>query len=60
MFIVVDGSGEIATELDAVRIEAGDIVWLPRRSVREVVAGGSGLRYLTVHVHKTGLQIGSV
>lgn len=60
MFIVVDGRGEIATELDAIGIEAGDIVWLPRRSVREVVAGASGLRYLTVHVHKTGLQIGSV
>lgn len=59
MFIVVDGRGEITTELDTVRIEAGDIVWLPRRSVREIIASALGVRYLTVHVHKTGLQIGS-
>lgn len=60
MFIVVSGAGEIVTETDDITIQPGDVVWLPRRALREIVAHSEGLRYLTVHKHKTGLQISSL
>lgn len=57
MFVVVAGSGQINTEIDAITVQAGDVVWLPERAQREIIAGEHGLRYLTVHKHKTGLRI---
>src|SRR5699024_9935987 len=38
MFVIIDGSGRLTTEIDTVDIVAGDVVWLPRRSIREIVA----------------------
>lgn len=57
LFIVVAGTGTLRTELDDVALAAGEIVFLPRRSRRSIIAGADGLRYLTIHRHKTGLQI---
>jgi len=57
LMIVVDGQGGVSTEIDEVAVEAGDLVWLPKHSRRAIRAGSAGLRYLTVHSHKTGLQI---
>src|SRR5690606_6811227 len=54
---VIAGSGRILTERDAVPVAAGSLVWLPRRSERGFEAGADGLRYLTVHRHKSGLTI---
>jgi len=56
---VVAGSGTITTERDDVPVSAGDVVWLPRRSRRAVRADDGGLRYLTVHQRRRGLQITS-
>lgn len=55
---VVAGSGTLATEAGEVSLSPGAVVWLPRRSSRAVTAGADGLRYLSVHRRKSGLQIG--
>jgi quercetin dioxygenase-like cupin family protein len=55
---VVSGSGTLATDEGVVALAPGAVVWLPRRSRRAVTAGEAGLRYLTVHRRKPGLQIG--
>ena len=46
---VVHGTGRLDTELGAVDLEPGAVVWLPRRSHRSFAAGPDGLSYLTVH-----------
>ncbi|SDS17765.1 cupin domain-containing protein [Agrococcus carbonis] len=55
---VVSGSGTLSTDEGDVALAPGAVVWLPRRSRRAVTAGEAGLRYLTVHRRKPGLQIG--
>jgi len=60
MFIVIAGSGHIKTETDSISIRSGDVVWLPKYARREISAGAQGLRYLTIHKHKTGLQISNI
>ena len=57
MLHVIDGSGTLTTELGEVELTAGDVVWLPRRSRRAFAAGPQGLRYLTVHQRRRGIQI---
>lgn len=54
---VLDGSGQIITVADVVRIQAGSVVWLPRRSQRAIIAGPDGLTYLSVHPRRPGLSI---
>lgn len=56
---VVAGSGSLLTGEREVPLSPGAIVWLPRGSMRAVAAGDDGLRYLSVHRRKSGLQIGS-
>lgn len=58
MMIIVGGHGTVTTGAAGVPVRSGDIVWLPKHAQRGVRAGSAGLRYLTVHTHKTGLQIG--
>lgn len=57
---ITAGSGELETELDTISLAPGAVIWLPKRSSRAFKAGPKGLQYLTVHQHKTGLQIQSV
>lgn len=54
---VLDGSGELMTELDTLTLQPGTLLWLPRRSRREFVAGQQGLTYLTVHPRRPGMTI---
>lgn len=54
---VLDGSGQLATELDTIDLAPGVLVWLPRRSRRAFTAGPDGVRYLTVHQRRQGLTI---
>jgi uncharacterized protein (DUF2249 family)/quercetin dioxygenase-like cupin family protein len=54
---VISGSGRLVTELDAVDLAPGALVWLPRRSRREFVAGPDGLGYLTVHRRREALVL---
>lgn len=54
---VVGGSGRLRTELGSLPLQAGAVVWLPRRSRREFTAGADGLSYLSVHQRKPALSI---
>jgi uncharacterized protein (DUF2249 family) len=54
---IVTGSGQLATERGQLELEAGALVWLPRRSVRQFTAGREGLRYLTVHQRRQALVL---
>ena len=56
---VLEGSGTLRTESQAVDLEVGSLVWLPKRSWRAFEAGPKGLRYFTVHHRKPGLSIGT-
>lgn len=55
---VVAGSGQLETADGPVELAPGDLLWLPRGTVRGFTPGPSGLRYLTVHQHReiTGLH----
>jgi uncharacterized protein (DUF2249 family) len=54
---VLDGAGQLTTELDTLTLETGDLIWLPRRSRRQFTAGPDGLRYLTVHQRRQALTL---
>jgi uncharacterized protein (DUF2249 family) len=54
---VLAGDGQLATELDAIALRAGSLIWLPRRSRRQFTAGPGGLRYLTVHQRRQALTL---
>lgn len=54
---VVSGSGNLQDEDGEHPIRPGDILYLPRRTVRGFRAGPAGLTYLTVHTRRSGLQI---
>lgn len=55
---VIAGSGALRSDATELVLSAGAIVWLPRRARREITAGADGLRYLSVHRRKPGLQVG--
>lgn len=57
MIHVIAGSGQLATEREPIDLQSGDIVWLPRKSRREFIAGSHGLVYLTVHQRRKALTI---
>jgi quercetin dioxygenase-like cupin family protein len=57
LLYVVHGTGLPPTERDRLDLRAGVLVWLPRRSRREIRAGADGLRYLTAHVRRAGITV---
>jgi uncharacterized protein (DUF2249 family) len=54
---VLAGSGQIVTATDPISLQAGAVVWLPRRSQRAIFAGPDGLTYLSIHPRRPGLSI---
>lgn len=54
---VLAGCGTLVTELDEIELAPGALVWMPRRSRRQFVASGEGLRYLTVHQRRQALVL---
>lgn len=54
---VLAGRGQLRTELGIVDLAPGSLLWMPRRSRREFVAGEHGLRYLTVHQRRQALVL---
>lgn len=54
---VLDGSGTLGTEHGDLPLRAGDLFWMPRRTLRSFTAGADGLIYHTVHQRKPGLQL---
>src|SRR5690625_841600 len=57
LILVLQGSGELQTELDVISLQQGSLLWLPRKSQRRLVAGPDGLQYFTVHQRKPTLNI---
>jgi uncharacterized protein (DUF2249 family)/quercetin dioxygenase-like cupin family protein len=54
---VVQGEGALVTERGESPLSTGDLVFLPRRSLRGFRAGPEGLRYLTVHRKRESLVL---
>jgi quercetin dioxygenase-like cupin family protein len=57
VLIVIAGDGIVGSPDHEQVLADGNIVWLPRGSTRNVIAGKSGLSYLTIHRRRPGLQI---
>jgi uncharacterized protein (DUF2249 family) len=55
LLTVLDGTGQLTTELGTLKLHPGALVWLPRRSWRQFNAGPDGLSYLTVHQRRQSL-----
>jgi uncharacterized protein (DUF2249 family) len=54
---VLAGAGRLVTERGTLALEAGALLWLPRRSRRQFIAGLDGLSYLTVHQRRQALTL---
>jgi uncharacterized protein (DUF2249 family)/quercetin dioxygenase-like cupin family protein len=54
---VLAGGGRLTTELGTIDLTPGLLLWMPRRSRRQLTAGAAGLRYLTVHQRRQALLI---
>lgn len=54
---VLSGSGRLETELGSVELKPGALLWMPKRSRRQLIAGPDGLRYLTVHQKRQFLSL---
>jgi uncharacterized protein (DUF2249 family) len=54
---VLSGSGRLTTELGTIELAAGALLWMPKRSRRQFVAGADGLRYLTIHQKRQFLNL---
>jgi quercetin dioxygenase-like cupin family protein len=59
LLLVLDGTGQIITELTTLDLHPGALVWLPQRSRRQFTAGPQGLSYLTVHPRRQSLLLAS-
>lgn len=59
LLIVLDGEGRLDTAEGAYDLTPHSLVWLPRTSRRALHAGPAGLYYLTVHLRRPGMTIGS-
>ncbi len=59
LIVVLAGSGVTRVDDDAGELAPGAAVLLPRGAVRSVTAGGSGLRYLSIHAQRGALTIGN-
>jgi uncharacterized protein (DUF2249 family)/quercetin dioxygenase-like cupin family protein len=57
---VLHGNGQLISEVQTLELRPGALLWLPRLSHREIVAGEPGLTYLTVHPRRPGLTIQTV
>jgi quercetin dioxygenase-like cupin family protein len=57
LLIVLDGAGQLITELNALELRPGALAWLPRRSRRQFTAGPYGLSYVTIHRRRQSLVL---
>lgn len=60
MIHVLQGGGQLTTELDTLDLAPGMLLWLPKRSRRQFNAGPEGLHYLTVHQRRQTLALDSI
>ena len=57
LFVVLEGTATLTIDGDAKALAPGDALIVPKGTRRAVVAGASGVRYLTAHLRRGGLQI---
>ena len=57
LFVVVDGSASLVLDGEAQELSAGDALIVEKGKRRGLVAGPDGVRYVTAHVRRGGLQI---
>ena len=57
LLVVVSGGGSLDVDGEAHELGAGDAVVVPKGSSRRLAAGPEGIRYLSVHRRRGGLQI---
>jgi uncharacterized protein (DUF2249 family)/quercetin dioxygenase-like cupin family protein len=57
LILVLQGSGQLQTELNVIELQQGALVWLPRNAQRRFIAGPEGIQYFTVHHRKPTLNI---
>jgi uncharacterized protein (DUF2249 family) len=55
LLLVLEGTGQITTEVHTIDLYPGALIWLPQRSRRQFAAGPHGLSYLTVHPRRQSL-----
>lgn len=58
LVVVLGGSGAVEVAGETHTVRPGVVVLLPRGARRRIRAGADGLRYLTVHRRRGGLEIG--
>jgi quercetin dioxygenase-like cupin family protein len=58
LLVVLDGGGVVRVDEASHEVSAGDALVLPRGALRAIAAGADGIRYLTVHRRRGGLEIG--
>ena len=57
LYVVVEGSGTLTVDGEARELATGDALIVRKGSSRALVAGASGIRYVTAHLRREGLQI---
>jgi mannose-6-phosphate isomerase-like protein (cupin superfamily) len=60
VLVVLDGQAVLALDGEARHVAAGDVVVLERGRRRHLTAGPGGVRYLTVHRRRGGLEIATM
>lgn len=57
LLVVLSGSGTLTVDGEPMELAAPCACVIPKGSRRAIRAGGDGIRYLTAHLRKAGLQL---
>jgi quercetin dioxygenase-like cupin family protein len=58
LVVVLGGSGSVTIDGSTTGVTAQQAVLVPKGASRAISAGPDGIRYLTVHLRRHGLQLG--
>jgi mannose-6-phosphate isomerase-like protein (cupin superfamily) len=57
LYVFLQGSATLTVDGDSRELRAGEATIVDKRARRALVAGPNGVRYLTAHVRRGGLQL---
>ena len=57
LYVVIDGSATLTVDGESHELGAGEATIVDKGARRALVAGRDGVRYLTAHVRRGGLQL---
>jgi quercetin dioxygenase-like cupin family protein len=57
LLIVLEGSGTVRIDQEQHDLSPGLALLIPKGTSRAICAGGEGIRYLSVHLRRQGVQI---